>query len=314
MSDTPKYKNTNKKLPLSMEDIASPLNFLMDTREPNILEMQTLSSLFLMGESIAKPHIPEPYIPSPPITHARTEKLQQHPPLCDFNTLFDLLGKIHEWSESDPRHQAFLNGLRESIGAAGNLNVLFQNLFPNTPPNVVKDSEGKPLLTPRQLDVLREAGKDRTQKEIAKTLGIKEFTVNMHLQRIYKQLNCNRPMQAVAMAISMGYLETDTLAFIQDAGGCKARDFHPLGYIFSGLGDAELYMPKANLTSIAEFGLLLLALCGSTVWELQQGYGCISARKPSQICESNRDGDIVRRFGDDLPGMPTQVVVAPAKT
>lgn len=55
-------------------------------------------------------------------------------------------------------------------------------------------------LTPRQRDVLRELGRGQATKEIARTLGLSEGTVKVHLAAIYRILGARNRTEAVVMA------------------------------------------------------------------------------------------------------------------
>ena len=54
--------------------------------------------------------------------------------------------------------------------------------------------------TLRQLDVLRELAKDRSNKEIARALMLSPETVHHHLKAIYPKLDVNKRDDAVAEA------------------------------------------------------------------------------------------------------------------
>lgn len=64
-----------------------------------------------------------------------------------------------------------------------------------------------PNLTGRQYDVLKLLIKGYTNKEIAKTLGLSEYTVKIHATAIFKALNVSNRTQAVIEAKKMGIKE-----------------------------------------------------------------------------------------------------------
>lgn len=64
-----------------------------------------------------------------------------------------------------------------------------------------------PNLTGRQYDVLKLLIKGFTNKEIAKTLGLSEYTVKIHATAIFKALNVSNRTQAVIEAKKMGIRE-----------------------------------------------------------------------------------------------------------
>lgn len=78
-------------------------------------------------------------------------------------------------------------------------------------PNMVaQESEGSgdraPVgLTSRQWAVLRELVGGRSNKEIAKILGIEEITVKVHLQAVFKRLQVSNRTQAATYAMQRGW-------------------------------------------------------------------------------------------------------------
>ncbi|WP_374590427.1 response regulator [Aquabacterium sp.] len=55
-------------------------------------------------------------------------------------------------------------------------------------------------LSPRELDILREIARGSSNKEIARTLGIAETTVKIHVQHILRKLGLTSRVQAAVMA------------------------------------------------------------------------------------------------------------------
>lgn len=60
-------------------------------------------------------------------------------------------------------------------------------------------------LTSRQWAVLRELVSGRSNKEIAKALGIEEITVKVHLQAVFKRLQVSNRTQAATYAMQRGW-------------------------------------------------------------------------------------------------------------
>jgi DNA-binding CsgD family transcriptional regulator len=58
------------------------------------------------------------------------------------------------------------------------------------------------MLTPRQLDVLRELARVRTSKRIAKALSLSPGTVNHHLKAIFAKFGLNKRKDVVTAALS----------------------------------------------------------------------------------------------------------------
>jgi DNA-binding NarL/FixJ family response regulator len=71
-----------------------------------------------------------------------------------------------------------------------------------------EDSNGNKTpvgLTSRQWAVLRELVLGRSNKEIAKALGIEEITVKVHLQAVFKRLQVSNRTQAATYAMQRGW-------------------------------------------------------------------------------------------------------------
>ena len=62
----------------------------------------------------------------------------------------------------------------------------------------------KEILTAREKEVLHQLMKGSTNKEIAKALFISEKTVKSHLNKIFRELNVSRRLQAILHAIKLG--------------------------------------------------------------------------------------------------------------
>ncbi|MDF3073425.1 MAG: DNA-binding response regulator [Alphaproteobacteria bacterium] len=65
-------------------------------------------------------------------------------------------------------------------------------------------------LTSRQWAVLRELVAGRSNKEIAKILGIEEITVKVHLQAVFKRLQVSNRTQAATYAMQRGWFNNRT--------------------------------------------------------------------------------------------------------
>ncbi|MGH2500098.1 MAG: LuxR C-terminal-related transcriptional regulator, partial [Candidatus Limnocylindria bacterium] len=64
-----------------------------------------------------------------------------------------------------------------------------------------------PGLTPREVEVLRELSHARSEKEIAKRLGIGERTAHHHVEHIYGKLGVSTRAGAVLQGIARGLLD-----------------------------------------------------------------------------------------------------------
>jgi DNA-binding NarL/FixJ family response regulator len=66
-------------------------------------------------------------------------------------------------------------------------------------------------LQPRELEVLKQAAKGKSNKEIASELHISERTVQAHLINIFKKFRANSRTKAVLHALKEGWLTLDDL-------------------------------------------------------------------------------------------------------
>jgi DNA-binding NarL/FixJ family response regulator len=77
---------------------------------------------------------------------------------------------------------------------------------PTTSPDEQATGSKTPVgLTSRQWAVLRELVLGRSNKEIAKALGIEEITVKVHLQAVFKRLQVSNRTQAATYAMQRGW-------------------------------------------------------------------------------------------------------------
>ncbi len=71
----------------------------------------------------------------------------------------------------------------------------------------VPDKQAADLLTPREIDVLRELSKGLTNREIAASLYISEYTVKNHLHSVLDKLGVSNRREAVKFARKSGLFE-----------------------------------------------------------------------------------------------------------
>lgn len=69
---------------------------------------------------------------------------------------------------------------------------------------------GKPPLTPRQIEVLREVGQGQTDKEIARKLALSPRTVEMHVANALQALKCRTRAEAVKRATELALIGAGT--------------------------------------------------------------------------------------------------------
>ena len=64
----------------------------------------------------------------------------------------------------------------------------------------------KPILSPRELEVIRLVSRGLQDKEIAFELGISERTVQTYIQNLFAKLGTKNRTEAAVKAISLGLL------------------------------------------------------------------------------------------------------------
>jgi len=64
----------------------------------------------------------------------------------------------------------------------------------------------RPLLTPRELEILRALGEGMTNKAVARQLGISAHTVKFHLEAVFAKLGVASRAEAVAKGLRRGLL------------------------------------------------------------------------------------------------------------
>lgn len=75
-----------------------------------------------------------------------------------------------------------------------------------TPLRKKKNSSRKPVLSPREKEVLHWVAKGKSNSVIADILGVSESTVDTFLRRIYSKLNATNRITAVVRAIRLGII------------------------------------------------------------------------------------------------------------
>lgn len=63
---------------------------------------------------------------------------------------------------------------------------------------------GRPLLTPRQREVLAWTAQGDSQKQVARRLGLSEHTIKNHLTAIFARLGARTVAHAVYLAFGAG--------------------------------------------------------------------------------------------------------------
>lgn len=106
--------------------------------------------------------------------------------------LIPLPSKNHLPFETEVAWPMFLAELRAFLSASGS-GYQFQG----------EGTKSTPLLTPRQIEILREVGMGQTDKEIARKLSLSPRTVEMHVANTLLALNCRTRAEAVRRATEL---------------------------------------------------------------------------------------------------------------
>ncbi|MGY6703846.1 response regulator transcription factor [Roseinatronobacter sp.] len=82
------------------------------------------------------------------------------------------------------------------------VDFMFALGFSDTPP--ASDTLSATALTARELEVLKALCDGKTNKEIARDLGLREPTIKLHVKTLYRRLGASNRTQAAMMARSSG--------------------------------------------------------------------------------------------------------------
>ena len=95
---------------------------------------------------------------------------------------------------------------RENIEGARLWNPLRDEVLNQPVPDTPRDTDGKPLLTPRQTRILQLVAAGSSDRDVARALGLSVRTVQTHLQHIYRALGVRSRTEALAhvRALSLG--------------------------------------------------------------------------------------------------------------
>ena len=210
----------------------------------------------------------------------------------------------------DPARNDLPISVCEVLGDGQALELLFRSFLPGRKPPVLLDTEGKPILTRRQVEILREASRDLSHAEIADNLGVSPRTVSTHMERIYRRLGVTKPMQAVARAIAMGYLNLNAVEFVRAAAGSGFRDFSTLHAMLELVDSGEPIAGSASLLRLAQFGLLLtLAAASATI--ILKTDAIAETAMVGVVCRLDRNGNVREAFGGDRLRAARGIAVAP---
>ncbi len=90
------------------------------------------------------------------------------------------------------------------------LHLALQRLMSNNEGDValMSQSQARPVVTSREIEILRWVKEGKSNYEIGVILGISALTVKNHVQKIFKKLNVQNRAQAVSRCISLRLLDS----------------------------------------------------------------------------------------------------------
>lgn len=78
--------------------------------------------------------------------------------------------------------------------------------LPASPSGFAEAEPARPLLTPRELEILACLGEGMSNKAVARRLGISAHTVKFHLEAVFTKLNATSRAEAVAKGLRRGLI------------------------------------------------------------------------------------------------------------
>lgn len=278
--------------------------------EINVTDQDIVTSIMRAAEPLSAELSPD-LLPRPArLTFAAVEDYDESSLPLPAEDLLPLIAEIRVVLAKDARLARLATEVRRAFGDGETLKILFQQLFPGQEGRQKRKPDGSPLLTLREVAVLREVAADRTHEEIGTRLHIAPRTVSTHLNHIYAKLHVQRPLQAVARAISMGYLDLDALDIVSAAGNVAPRNYSLFDTIATSMYDLNREQAAEHLRPLAEFGLLLVLLAGGTEFLVRQEEAPLK-RQVSLVCEIDAKGEVIRSFGADVLRGARIIAIAP---
>ncbi len=267
-----------------------------------------VTGLLLAGEQLASP-FREPERLRSRAPHARSDP--EVSASNDFGWLVDIARHAAMRLAEKPDRPSVASSISDALGDGEALALLFGRFLPGRKPPICLDPDGKPILTPRQVEMLREAGQDLPQSDIAARLGISPRTVSTHMERIYRRLGVNKPMQAVAKAVALGYLDLDAVGFVRAAANRDLRDFNIVHRFLAQVRSVEAIPGGRSLRQLAQFGLLLM-LAAASAGEAISSDAVSDEPMVGVVCRLSPDGRVLAAFGGDRLREARGLAVAPA--
>ena len=116
---------------------------------------------------------------------------------------------IHMALEAGAHSYITKNLPRQEILAAIRSLYQGQNYLPDEIRATLQQRHSRPILSPRELEVLQHLSRGGSNKEIATALGLAEITVKVHISHLLSKLQVLDRTQAVVMALRHGLIHLD---------------------------------------------------------------------------------------------------------
>ncbi|HZO88886.1 MAG TPA: LuxR C-terminal-related transcriptional regulator [Chthonomonadaceae bacterium] len=267
-----------------------------------------LTTLQRAAEALAAPRCPAD--PNRPIAiPAEPEGITGMEAPDDYQRLVQVLCQIQALMGTEEKFAAQSSALFEACSQGIGLHFLLCSLLPPRKTPRVLGEDGKPLLSKREIEVLREAGKGYPYPLIADILNMAPRTVETHFQHIYRKLGRRTPLHAVVRAAELGYLEKEAVQLLEFGTVDSGRNFTRFDTLCHHGGDIDRALEAVGLRPLVEFGLLLLSissLAARYISSYEQIY-----QKQGIVCALDRSGNVVRCFGQEQMGIARCIVIAP---
>jgi len=128
----------------------------------------------------------------------------KNPPKVLILSSYDLEEEVYRVAQSGAAGYLTKNSSGQQIAEAIFAVASGKTYFPENIVERLAEREGRPALSPREQDVLLMVSKGLTNKEIAHTLQLSQFTVRNHIIHIMEKLEVGSRTEAVAIAIQLG--------------------------------------------------------------------------------------------------------------
>ncbi len=236
---------------------------------------------------------------------------QRTPCRSEFQTALDNLLTV---VGQDGDLSRLLETLPLVLGSGVLLQPLFAHLFPQPPhPIAVSYSgNGSPRLGQREVEVLHEMAKGRSQKEIARRLFIAPNTVKTHIRNLYAKLEVDNPQEAVTKATALGLLPFDFAKLVHPEGIAIDVDFNAFANAcLTGAGCGQQGEAEP-MRQFAALGLLFFLLSPLTALVRYERAAADSLQRKGFLFEFTSDGHLVRSLdGEGRLKSPSALAFAP---